>query len=131
MKSKFESKNTPPLYEIDLTEAWNTAAEADMFITALKSLGIYHPNLRFSGFNADDIGIKNSSDENPGVVFCSTESDLYKGSEGFENALNYAFGYLSPAVAIYDNSKLEIMDMETKYKILDESALIAIVKLKG
>lgn len=128
-----EPMSSPPLYEIDLSAAWDTESNAKLFIKQLKKLKIYKPNLRFTGFDGSKIGKEFSSSYGEDIVFCSKESDLFSGGGGNdENSIAYAFSYDEAAITIYDGDKLEKSDDLGLYgyKIKDPSALIAIIRLK-
>ena len=128
-----EPMTSPPLYEIDLSEAWDTESQAKLFIKQLKKLKIYKPNLRFTGFDGSKIGKEFSSTRGENVLFCSEELDLFSGGGGEdENSIAYAFSYDEAAIAIYDGDKLEKSDDHGfyGYRIKDPSALIAIIRLK-
>jgi len=116
-----------PSIEIDLSPAWDSESEAELFIEGLKKSGIYEPNLKFSGFNADNI------DKPLDVIFCSSEENLSSGSDGSEeNALKYALDHDNAVVAVYDGSKLENVpnDNGYAYKITGPNAVKAYVHLK-
>ncbi|MSR73400.1 hypothetical protein EXS61_02250 [Candidatus Parcubacteria bacterium] len=133
MKNQEQIPSLPPIYEIDISSGWDSISFAEVFIKKLKELGIYKPNLLFSGFDGNTIGKQFGSSENENIVFCSEESDLDSGGGGIdENAIEHAFHYHEPAVAIYDNSKLQKSENKGFYGyiIKDRSALIAIIRLK-
>lgn len=128
-----EPMPSPPIYEIDLSAAWDTESQAELFIEQLKKLNIYKSNLRFTGFNGSHIGKKFASNQGENIIFCSEESDLFSGSGGEnENSIAYALSYDKPAVAIYDGDKIEKNHEHAPYgyNIKDPSALIAIIRLK-
>ncbi len=127
----------PPIYEIDISSGWDSESLAEVFIKKLKELGIYKPNLLFSGFNGSEIGKTYSGTRGANIVFCSKENELKHGSSGGDgglehSALFYAHLYTNPAVALYEAEKLEEAPEEHDggYMIKNPSALIAIVLLK-
>jgi hypothetical protein len=133
-KEKTEPKRLPPVYEIDLSEGWDTVSQAEVFIKQLKKLGIYKANLRFSAFDGSKIGESSSSKAGHDIVFCSEESDFISPSGSKkESCLEYALNYEDGAIAVYDGDKLEDTTDEHgfySYRIKDPSALVAIIKLK-
>jgi hypothetical protein len=52
------------------------------------------------------------------------------GVDVSQSAFLYAIGYNTPAIAIYDPSKMEKGDFDCEYKMKDPSALLAIIILK-
>ncbi len=123
-----EPSPQPPIYELDLSEGWDTHSQAELLLNKLKELGIYKKNLLFSGFDAGDIG--KGSD----IIFCSEEGALFSGTGGEEeNALVYANDYESGVIAVYDGDKMELapeVGGMNCYRMKEPSAILAIIKLK-
>ena len=124
-----ESPPSPPIYEVDISEGWDTESQVSVFLEALKKLPFYREGLLYSGFNADEIGTSFASSE--GVIFCGDETDI--SAEGGENPFTYAIENPNAAIAVYDPIKLEFAVPEQGggegYKPKDKTALIAIIKL--
>ncbi len=123
---------TSPLYEIDISKAWNSEGEALLFIEALKKLPIYREGLLYSGFDGDHIDVSFSSKDKyiEGGIFCCEEKEL-SGVTGGQSALDFAIDYKNPAIAVYDPIKLTKVPFEFyAYTVDDPSALIAIIKIK-
>jgi len=125
-----ESPPSPQIFEVDISEGWDTESQIEVFIRALKKLPFYREGLLYSGFNADEIGTSFASSE--GVIFCGDENDI--SGEGGENPLIYAIENQNAAMAVYDPAKLEFAVPEQGgsegYKPKDETALISIIKIK-
>jgi hypothetical protein len=121
-----EQSVNAPIYEFDLSEAWDSESQIKLFFKRLKKLGLYKKDLLYSGFNGEKAGKQMHSDEGRDIVFCSPESGFSSGSE---NPFEYATDYEQPAIAIYDPDKLKKTGPE-KYIITDPTALIAIIQIK-
>jgi len=131
----------PVIYEIDVSEGWDTPSQMEIFWKEVKKLPFYSPNLLYSGFDADEIGKSWSSNED-GVVFCNKEDKFIFGDYDINNPYWYAMKYENPAIAIYDQSKMQHSDIiheiskeiigesDEGYKMKDPSALLAIITFK-
>ena len=117
-----------PTLEVDLSAAWDTVSEAELFIEALKANGLHAENLRFSGFKAEDIAKQRE------IIFCCNEEELFSGELGEEeNALKYALKHENSVVAVYDGSKLKHVLHEGgyyAYRLKEPGALKAYVHLR-
>lgn len=105
--------------------------------TQLVQDGLYTPGLLYRGFNAKDISrLLKEGQDTPGELFCVNESQLetaLKTGDKIDNALSYAAEHETPAIVVYDGSK---MTQETKfvYRLPEPdktSAIVAVYKLKN
>lgn len=129
-----ENKNEAPcpVYEIDLTRAWNSEAEYSLFLEGLRKLPFYRSGLLYSGFDGDHIGISFTSQDEyvEDGIFCCNEADL-SGTTNRQNAVDFAIEYKNSAIAVYDSSRMTRVEGESDaYRTQDSSALIAIIKIK-
>lgn len=127
-----ESEPAAEIYDIDLSKGFDTEAQLKILKRKLRSLRFYRPGLLYSGFNADHIGESSSSKEPDGSIFCAKEKDMFDYSNAdFESNSPFAYAseYKTPAIAIYDPSKMEPAS-GLSYKPRSPDALIAIVRLK-
>lgn len=130
-RSPSDPMHSPPVYEIDLSKAWDTLSQVELFIRKLKRLKIYRPNLLFRGFDGQKMSMMFSGRSGKNIIFCSQEFDLFNENGFCENALKYAFQYDEPAIAIYDDDKDKLDRIgSNEYQLKDPSALIAIIRLK-
>ena len=124
---------SPPTYEIDISEGWDTPSQAEVFLKELKKLRFYRPGLLYSGFDGDQIGKSWGSTEGKFVVFCATVADI-SGEGDYANPLEFAMEYKNPAIAVYDSAKLEFVDPVHQgnegYRIKDPTAIVGIIGLK-
>ncbi len=122
------------VYDVDISEGWDTQSQGEILIDALKRLPFYRDDLVYSGFNGDQIGTSVSGSE-PGIVYCSPENELIRDDEeGDLNPLRYANDHERGAIAVYDPKKLDFQEIDSGasdvYKIVDPSALLGIIRLK-
>lgn len=67
----------------------------------------------------------------PGFIFCSKVGNLELDENGqhFDNALDHALDSENPTVGVYDASKM-LEQHHPRYKVLDDSALVALIKIR-
>ncbi len=126
-------ESIPPVYEVDLSEGYDTQAQLELFERELKKLPFYNSELLYSGFNASHIGKSSSSKEGEGVVFCADEKYMFDyENPGFTSRSPFAYAgrYPKPAIAVYDSSKMEDVVPGLSYKLKSPDAIIAIIRLK-
>jgi|GEM_PF-2765989 len=128
-----ESSYKPKEYEMSLSDTWDTESECKLFVQTLKDLKLYGPDFRYSGFDAGDIQKNRSDKEGNGVIFCSRveDLDLDDNGEHFDNALQHALNYDNPVVGVYDVNKLGHHKGHPSYKVMEGSALVAVVRIKA
>lgn len=131
----FSEKTTkdysPRLIKVDLSEAYDTEAEADLFLAALKKEGVYKKNLLFCGFDGS------RQFRLTGKMFAVWEEDLRGGESGEDamNPINYAFGFTRPAIAIIDGDQIDNPPSHepgwknAEITVKKPSAILAIAKL--
>ena len=115
------------IYEVDISDGWDRDSQIDLFLDGLRALPCYQVGQLYCGFNADDIGVKSHSDSGEGIVYCG---DLPTDPEEFaDNPIFHAFFHTRPALAIYDPQFLRKTDTRlARYEIIDEKALVAIIR---
>jgi len=125
---KKESKQNVKVYNIDISDGWDTESQVEILMKKLKTLKFYRPGLLYSGFDARNLGQVTNSKE--GIVFCNTE-EVFRNVQDEENPLQFAISNPQGAIAIYDPQKMEkTTDYGLySYKIKDPSALLAIICL--
>ena len=111
----------------DLREGWDVESWSREFVDWAKKQKWYRPDLLYTGFDGYDIGKKETSSWEGGIIFCATEDDLL-GDERANNPIDYAQEYERSAIAVYDPAKMQVQSVRA-YKMIDASALIAVVKI--
>lgn len=112
----------------DLREGWDVESWSREFVDWAKKQKWYRSDLLYTGFDGEDIGKKETSSWEGGIIFCATETDLL-GDERANNPIEYAHENPHAAVAVYDPTKMTEQSVRA-YKMKDPSARIAVVRLK-
>lgn len=127
-----KNENVVNYFDFDMREAYDSESESTLLVERLKELGLYGPEFLYSGFDEKDISKNYSKTGGERVIFCSKPEDLMMdefGSRNYDNALDYAIECKNPVIGVYDKSKmLEVHHPE--YKIVGESVLVALVRIK-
>jgi len=126
--------HTVTVYEVDLSEGWDTKSQLDILEAELHKLAVYRPGLLYSGFNADDIGKRFSSAEK-NIVWAMPEEHLFaEDAEGTQRNINnpfmFADTYRKPALAIYDPEKLQPAEHVNSYEVLEGQMPLAVIVLR-
>jgi hypothetical protein len=133
-----EAKNIPvetidingksvPKVTVTIQGYWDTVSRNEMVLSAIRKLPFYRQGLLYSGFNAASI----KDDE---LVFCGKEDDLLK-DEVEDNPINYALedkddAKTMPAIAVYDETKMNIKLGDYRAYITTKGALLAVIILE-
>lgn len=109
-------------------DGWDLESRGEAFVTWVQQQDWYRPDLLYSGFIERPLQKRAHSTWGEGIVFCGTEKDLLSGDSSV-NPMSYAEELDQGVIAVYDPGK---MDGYTKprYKIINPSALLALVKIK-
>ncbi len=122
---------------IDFNEADGYAVtDADLVVNKLKIDGQYSSNLFFRGLSGERLNVilEHGTDRpDSDIIFCGNEEELRES--GTMNALEYAFEYSNPALAVYDGSKLTPGDSYQSRRFIEPEkkieALVAVYLLRG
>lgn len=138
-----ESKRVKiPVENLDLSEGWDTPAQAEIVFNALRKMGIDPEKCVYAGFDGNfiDLVLKtgtHSKKTGGQKMFCSDCKDLMKGYGHTDpNALDFAFDTQDPALAVYDSECLiftgssNFREYEIKPDVTTEQLVKAVFKLK-
>lgn len=117
------------IIDIDLSEGWDTESQAELLVDEIKKQSFYRGDLLYSGFDGEKIGSSWHSNDGEDIVYCSPERYFFDYDELY-NPFSYAEMYSNSAIAVYDPDMLEKTSAEMRYKIQDDAALLAILRLK-
>lgn len=115
----------PPIYEVDVSDGWDTVAKIEIFLDQLKKLSFYRPGLLYSGFGATEIGKKKST------IFAAKEEAFGVNYRGTRDPFDFARDYEDPVIGVYDPAYLDEEIAADQYRIKDPKAIVAIIKIKG
>jgi hypothetical protein len=117
-------RNDLKQFEVNIEGFWDSTSRNEMFVSKIKELPFYNPDLLYSGF-VDGDALES------GKIYCGTEKELE--STGTDNPLEYAFtepeSFKLPKVAVYDPTKMTPTGITYQYSINDSGALIALIKV--
>ena len=110
-------------------EGWDLESCGKEFADWAKTQSWYRPGLLYSGFTEDPFKKnRKSSSWGKDIVFCGSEGHLVSGEQR-ENPMSYAMEDKVGFIGVYDPAKMDGYTAP-RYKILDPSALLVVVKMK-
>ena len=129
---KREAQSLPSIYDINISEGWDTQSQLEIFFKTLKKLPFYRSGLLYSGFDANQIGKSFGSTEEPGLIFCSPEEAIGSQWDETRDPWQYALEYNQPAIAVYNPKKLkrEGGGLSDAYRSKSSSSLLAVIRIK-
>jgi len=131
----------PTVEVIDLSEAWDSESQFELFLHKIKRRGVLKDNFLFRGVDGDRISELFDPDlhgDEEGCIFCYTLEEMRQNiinqlCEFHPTVLGYADDFDNPVVAVYDFSKLEKgveYDYCLKEGVSPSEAIVAVFLLK-